>query len=447
MGHRRSLGREHRDLAERLQHGTTALIEPRDPAARAAWQEILEILFSREDAALAARLPVLPTPLETVASRVGLDPEVARRRLDAMADRGLVLDVVTGDQTLYMLAPPVVGFFEFSMMRLSDGLPKKRLAKAYHAYMDRDGSFLDELSGGDTLVGRTLVHETTLFDDLFSEVLDWERATAVLQEAGRVSVTNCYCRHKAKHLDAGCDYPMESCLSLGAAADHLVRHGLARKISLQEGLELLTAARESGLVHIADNVQQDPAYLCSCCSCCCDELRSVRVERAMVLPSGFQPARNARECAGCGRCARACPVQAITLIPRGADSAGGGRDGDGGDGADRSKRLLSRIDYSRCLGCGVCAGACRHRALTMERRRDPPHIPVNVVEFATRRMLERGRLVDLLVDGTARRGPAFAHAVLNAITSLPPAQRLLANEQVRSRFVRQALAKYAMPKD
>jgi Pyruvate/2-oxoacid:ferredoxin oxidoreductase delta subunit len=427
VGHGALLGREHRDLANRLQHGTAAMVEPHDPAARAAWQEILEILFSPEDAALAARLPVLPTPLETLAARTGLDQESLRRRLDALADRGLVLDLVdAAGTTTYMLAPPMVGFFEFSMMRLADGLPKERLATAYHAYVEDDLSFLDELSGTDTLMSRTLVHETALYDNLLSEVLDWERATACVAEARRVSVTNCYCRHKAKHLDAGCDYPMESCVSLGVAADYLIRHGFGREISQQEGLELLTAAREAGLVHIADNVQQDIAYICSCCSCCCVELQSVRAGKAIVLPSGFRPAHDAMKCTGCGRCVHACPVQALSLVSRG----------------EESRRLLSRIDYERCLGCGVCASVCRHDALKMERRPQPAHVPLNVVEFATRRMIERGRLADFLVDGTAGRGPAFAHAVLGALLSLPPAERLLASEQVRSRFVRFALARH-----
>ena len=81
----------------------------------------------------------------------------------------------------------------------------------------------------------------------------------------------------------------------------------------------------------------------------------------------------------------------------------------------------------------------------MARRPQAPHVPLNAVEYLTRRMLERGRLADLLVDGAAGRGPAFANAVLGAVLSLPPAQKLLAREQVRSRFVAFALARYQPP--
>ena len=434
MGHGTQLRGEHRDLADRLRRGPVAMVEPEDPAARRAWKEILEILFSPEDARLAARLPLLPSPVEALTRRTGMDAESLRTRLDAMADRGLVLDLHderTG-MTTYMLAPPVVGFFEFSMMRLADGLPKARLARAYEAYMTGDREFLEEVSGAATVVGRTLLHETALLDDLLPEVLDWERASICLETATAVSITNCFCRHAAEHLGTRCDYPMETCMSLGEAAGYLIRHGLGRPISKEEGLELLAAARENGLVHIADNVQQEVSYICSCCTCCCHELRSAQMGLPVVQPSGFRPARDAERCTGCGRCACSCPVQAISLVPRSQRLH---------DGGEASKRLLSHIDLDRCLGCGVCVGVCAQDALTMERRPQPPHVPQNQVEYLTRRMLERGRLADLLVDGTAGRGPAFANAVLGAVLSLPPAERLLANGQLQSRFVRFVLSR------
>ncbi len=66
MGHAAGLGRAHQDLAKRLLHGPVAMVEPQDPAARRAWREILETLFSPDDAALAARLPVVPTTSRTL---------------------------------------------------------------------------------------------------------------------------------------------------------------------------------------------------------------------------------------------------------------------------------------------------------------------------------------------------------------------------------------------
>jgi len=432
MGHVHSLPGAYGELAVRLQHGPIALPEPHDPDRRAAWREILEILFSPDDAALAARLPVVPADLDALAARLGQAPEALRPRLEAMADKGLVLDLVDprDGRTVYMLAPPVVGFFEFSMMRLDDGLPKARLAHVYEAYQHDDTAFLEEVSSA-TVVGRTLVHESAAADDLLSEVLDWERASACVETASTLAVTNCFCRHTAAHHDRRCEYPMEACLSLNAGADYLVRHGFARQIDRGEALELLTTVRELGMVHVADNVRREITYICSCCSCCCHELRSVRQGLPMVQPSGFQAAVEVERCRGCGRCVRACPVQAVSLVSR---EPGRTRD-------DCVARLLSRVDLDTCLGCGVCSGVCRDGAMHMERRPQQPYVPLNAIEGFTRRMLERGRLADLLVDGSGRRGPAFANAVLNALLSLPPAEKVLAAEQVKSRFVRHALSR------
>jgi len=431
MGHLHASSGVYGELVTRLQRGPVALPEPHDPRRRAAWQEIIEILFSPDDAALAARLPVVPADLESLAGRLGLEPEALRSRLDAMADRGLVLDLADprGGRTMYMLAPPMVGFFEFSMMRLDDGLPKERLARAYEAYQHNDTAFLEEISAA-TVVGRTLAHESVIVGDLLSEVLDWELASACVEEATSLAVTNCFCRHSAEHLGRRCDYPMEVCLSLNDGADYLVRHGFARPIGREETLEILTMGHELGMVHIADNVQQEITYICSCCPCCCGELRSVREGLPMVQPSGFAAAPDAERCTGCGRCVRTCPVQAVSLVSRGPRPADGG-----------TTKLLSHIDVDVCLGCGVCVGACRQQAMRMQRRAEQPYVPLNAIEHLTRRMLERGRLADLLIDGTAGRGPAFANAVLGAVVSLPPAEKLLASEQVKSRFVRYALSR------
>ena len=414
------------------------MIEPQDPAARRAWREILETLFSPDDAALASRLPVVPTTIADLARRTGRGEGDLRARLEVMAGKGLVLDLHdarTGAAT-YMLAPPVVGFFELSMMRVTDGLPKARLARAYEAYMAGDSAFDEEISGVPTLVSRTLVQETALYNDLASEVLDWDRATAYVEKADSLAVTNCFCRHTATHLGTACDYPMETCMSLGAAARYLIRHGHARPIGREEGRELLEAAREHGLVHIADNVQQELNYICSCCACCCVELRSAQNGMPVMQPSAFEPAVDSHRCTACGKCVRACPVRAISLAPQAARQ----RDAD-----MATTPLISDVDLDRCLGCGVCVGACPEDSLTMVRRSRAPHVPLNAVEYLTRRMLERGRLADLLVDGTAGRGPAFANAVLGAILSLPPAQKLLASEQVKSRFVEFALARHQPP--
>lgn len=52
-----------------------------------------------------------------------------------------------------------------------------------------------------------------------------------------------------------------------------------------------------------------------------------------------------RHCTGCNQCPQDCPWDAITMIPR-----------EGAHGLQSA--LVARVDPSRCVSCGICAGSC-----------------------------------------------------------------------------------------
>ena len=435
MGHLGHLKTEYQSLLHRLDAGLAGMPEPTEEQAKLGWQRILEILFTPEEAALAAQMPVRPATLETVSKRVGVSPAELESRLEPLCDKGLVMDLInpkTGE-TRYMLAPPVIGFFEFSFMRAHEDFPREELAQAMDAYMHGDDTFAREVFSGETVMGRALVNEDKLAGDPLPEVLDWERATSVIEDAKEIAVSFCYCRHKAEHLGQDCDAPKEVCLSLNGGAAFVVRRGFGRPIERNEALSILAEARDRGLVQIADNVRHRPTYVCNCCSCCCGQLSAINeFDLPAVMPSGFAPQLNEELCKGCSRCARDCPVGAISMVPARVT-------------AQRKRDMLPAVDEDRCIGCGVCAHCCRVDALEMDRADRPRYVPANSLERALRMAIERGKLPHLLFDEGAGRGSQFLNQVLQVLNRLPASQRLLASEQVKSRFVRQALSSIQDP--
>jgi hypothetical protein len=151
----------------------------------------------------------------------------------------------------------MAGFFEFSLMRVRGDLDQKVLSELFYEYMNVEEDFIKSLfTEGQTQLGRTFVQEAMLPGDNGLEVLDYERASEIIETATHRGIGMCYCRHKMEHMGRACAAPMNICMTFNGSAASLIRHGFAREVEAAEGLDLLQQAQEENLVQFGENVQQ-----------------------------------------------------------------------------------------------------------------------------------------------------------------------------------------------
>jgi hypothetical protein len=135
---------------------------------------ILKLLFSEKEAGLVSLLPIKPFDAETAARAWKTAPVDAKKVLDELASRAILLDVERDGQSIYSLPPPMAGFFEFSMMRIRSDLDQKALAELFYQYMNVEEDFIKSLfTQGETQLGRAFVQEPMLSADNALHVLDY----------------------------------------------------------------------------------------------------------------------------------------------------------------------------------------------------------------------------------------------------------------------------------
>ncbi len=392
--------------------------------------KILKMLISEKDAELVAKLPIKPFTVKTASRIWNMNEVLTRKILEELSKNAILLDMDHDGVQEYVLPPPMLGFFEFSLMRTRENFDQKLLSELYHQYLNVEEDFIKDLFlSTETKLGRVLVQEPVLSNDNAVEIMDFERASHVLKTASDISVSMCYCRHKMQHLDKNCDAPMDTCITFGNVANSLSKYGYGRKIDVSEGMEILHRSYEHNLVQCAENVRKDSSFLCNCCGCCCEGMIAAR-KFGMLHPvqtTSFIPRVVENSCIACGKCVNACPIGAIELVKI--------------NDASELNRKRAKINEEICLGCGICVRSCHKNSIFLQRRKEQIITPVNSVHRIVLMAIEKGQLQELIFDNKALASHRAMAAILSTILKLPPIKQAMASKQMKSVYLEKLISK------
>ncbi len=305
---------------------------------------ILKHLFTPEEAAVATCLSLTTEPLGVIHPRarekIAISVQTLEQLLDGMVRKGTILTRSERGEKYYGNAMLIVGMFELQVNRLT-----REFALDMEEYLG--GAFAGELHRSKIPQLRTIPVRKSVPHERYVGTYDDVRQI-VEGTKGQIAVANCVCR-QGKDVIGGecqCTTLRETCLLFGAVAQQHLNLGLARSVSREEALGILSKAEEAGLVLQPENIQQ-PHYICCCCGDCCGMLTTLKkFPRPVELyASNHSAVIDSDHCNGCEACVDRCQLEAVAIV----------------DGA-------AAVNLDRCIGCGNCVVSCTTGAIQLKKK-------------------------------------------------------------------------------
>ncbi len=308
--------------------------------------EILQIMYTPEEAELNMQLPITPTPISEIAKNTGMPEKELKANLDKMADKGLAFR--NSEENTYHAWSTCPGLWEICFAKGDKTPETERLAHLWREYY-KEG-WWKEMHRAKTPLTQIFPIEQSL--DAKHQVMPYEQAAEHVKNASYVCVMNCTCRTAAWLDGRDCGHPRETCILMGELARYMVEIGRARESNYEEAKEILRMTAERGLVQLGLSQKElgDPELgICSCCRCCCTQLRASTElgKHRAVAPSRFEPVWDKEDCTYCETCIDRCPMSAISFEDEEIE-----------------------INWDECFGCGVCVVGCPTEALALKERAD-----------------------------------------------------------------------------
>ncbi|MFX1357635.1 MAG: ATP-binding protein [Promethearchaeota archaeon] len=301
--------------------------------------EILKRLYNEEEAKIAVYLTITPEKISKIARRSNFDQKYLEEKLELMSKKGLIFRTQREGSLYYNAIPFMIGLYEYSVKTMD-----KELASLYKKYYE--SAFLDELGSSNVPGFKVIPIEETI--EPKTVLLPYQLLKESIKKARVISLTECICRKEARLVGEGCNYPIETCLSFGVAAEYYIENGIGREISAEEAIRVVEEADKAGLIHASAN-SKHLSNICNCCPCCCASMKGITKlghNKHKYLNAIFESIIDENLCVACGVCIERCPVKAISL------------------------NHYAIVDRDLCIGCGLCASNCSEGAITLKVRED-----------------------------------------------------------------------------
>ena len=296
----------------------------------------------------------MPETVEELAEKVEIPPEKVKEMVDFLYQKGLVFESVKPEGTIYRMSRNLTQFHDATVLY-------KNVSKEYLDLWRefREQEWPDIASAIVEMMPRAVLRvipiDTTIQKE--SQILDFEGARKIIEDARNLAVTGCPCRLAARK----CDAPVEVCIQLDRAADYALKRGTGRPLTKEEAVEILELSEKEGLVHCMENRSGLGNIICNCCECCCQFTDIVIKYGKMICdPSRYQAVIDQEACSGCETCLDRCMFEAIEMV-----------EVNGGENS------VSSVIVEKCMGCGVCATSCPEDAITLVEIRPGDFIPEN----------------------------------------------------------------------
>lgn len=310
---------------------------------------------------------------ESVKNRISLPEKDFERILASLLYKGPVAIIRDEEGSrVYHLMTIFPGWFEFFMMRGVDDEEHRLFAQRIEKLFTAAYEFGNEDVINDLVkaVGPHL--SVTIMDTPKTSTLQINEKISrenhvyaagsvtsffsMLDDSEFLSVGYCLCRYEKELIGDHCrvDMPMETCISVGPAAEYLIEQGISRKITKSEALGMIKDFQDKGCIHqtgrtipLKDFKSKYPVdVICNCCWDCCGVVGNYnRGYLPLTVTSHYRATVTDKTlCTGCGNCVQYCPVGIVSF------------DNDG----------FPVINSELCIGCGQCEYHCQSDVISLD---------------------------------------------------------------------------------